>query len=156
MLQIIKKQQRKSLGEIMYEVNNEKSYKSFHLKEKITKYIFIVCTCGLVIFSLIKTYQFYSDETKDFSDSDLMVLFLIEVLLPYVFLCTTLFILLCYMGKYHSFERKKIQFSLKCFVLFESFDLVVFIIQDVFDLGRNTHWSLFTNIDLYLGGYILI
>ena len=106
MLLIIKKQQRKSLGELMYEVNNERSYKSFLLKERIMKYVFGCCTTSLVVFSLIMTYKFYSDLENEFKPAELLTLFLIEVLFPYVFLCTTLAVLLWYMGKYHSFERK--------------------------------------------------
>ena len=103
MLVIIKKQQNLSLGEIMYEVNNEQSYKSFLLKERIMKYVFGCCTTSLVVFSLITTFKFYSSEV---TPSELTFLFIIEVLFPYVFLCTTLAVLLWYMRKYHSFERK--------------------------------------------------
>ena len=153
MIQIIQIQQKKSLSEIMYEINNQTSYKTFLHREIITKRIFVSFVAILFSISLTMTYFFYAE---GFSDFKLMVLFITEVLMPYFILCISLTVLLIYMDRYHHYEKKIIQGSLLSFVLFESFDLVVYSIQSIFNMENNQPWTLFTNIDLYIGGYIFL
>ena len=110
MINIIKIQKDKSIGSIMFIINNETSYKNFLKKESIFRNVFFTLTCLLMIYNLAFTYYFMFTSYKIKANATKALLFLsfTEVALPYLILVVSLILLLCYMNKYHYYEMKKI------------------------------------------------
>lgn len=53
-------QKHKSMGEIMYEINNASVYKSFLKKEKVYRYLFFIAYGALMCFGLYSKYVHYA------------------------------------------------------------------------------------------------
>ena len=99
MVTVIREQKKKSLGEIMYEVNNSNDkFKQFKMKEQITRFVFVILTAFVYIFG---GFAYFERHVQKKEKGFVWWFFvLIELQLPNAFLIITTAILLYHLWRY--------------------------------------------------------
>lgn len=117
------------MGEILYKINNDPNYKSFTRNEKLQRIAYYIIILSMICYSAIVNFVCW--ENVDIWQKELLrptnrTLLDLDVYIcdfaPLCILITTIVSLMCYLDRYHNFERKRVQKSIILFGLFEIFD----------------------------------
>ena len=131
MLNVISVQKGKSMGEIMFEINNTPIFRNFNKKERFCRY-FVVFLLSFIVVSLSCFCIFRMFLPQQIYLPYLIYAILMDQLLPFVILCIVFTLLYCKMKKLHNYEFKKVKKSMIGFVCYELFLFCIVVFETIY------------------------